>query len=106
MEINITNDHITHHVMKKIYLIGLLALSFIAVRSQTISWANTGTATAWYTAGNWSSSTASGSWTTANLAQFNNTGSANTAGINMGTASLSDRCGGNVTYPNKSFDHW
>ena len=54
-----------------------------------IQWTNTGASTAWYTAGNWTPSTASGAWTTSNIAQFANAGSATTAGINMGTASLS-----------------
>lgn len=56
---------------------------------QTITWANAGASTAWYTAGNWSPSTASSAWLTTNVAQFTNTGTANTSGINMGTAQLS-----------------
>ncbi|MFN5209970.1 MAG: autotransporter-associated beta strand repeat-containing protein [Bacteroidota bacterium] len=54
-----------------------------------IPWINTGAATDWYTAGNWSPSTASNVWTTSNIAQFNNAGTATTSGINMGTAPLS-----------------
>jgi autotransporter-associated beta strand protein len=54
-----------------------------------IPWTNAAASTAWYTSTNWTPSTASGAWTTSNIAQFNNTGTATTAGINMGTASLS-----------------
>ncbi|HRH35913.1 MAG TPA: hypothetical protein PKY12_12690, partial [Catalimonadaceae bacterium] len=32
------------------------------VWAQTIQWTNTGTSTAWYTAGNWTPSTAAGAW--------------------------------------------
>jgi autotransporter-associated beta strand protein len=78
--------------MKKFYA-GILLLPFLLFAvvgfGQTIQWINTGATTAWYTAGNWSPSTSSGAWTTANLAQFNNTGTATRAGINMNTASLS-----------------
>ena len=59
------------------------------VSGQTIAWANATTATAWYTAANWSPSTASTAWLTSNIAQFANTGTATTSGINMGTSSLS-----------------
>lgn len=75
----------------------LIAYSAIALllgaagnsNAAVISWVNTGGATAWYTAANWSPSTAAAAWTTADVAQFNNTGTATTAGINMGTSALS-----------------
>lgn len=72
-------------------LIAFLILVFINSPKgwSQITWANTGASTAWYTAANWSPSTASGAWLTSNIAQFANTGTATTAGINMGTASLS-----------------
>jgi autotransporter-associated beta strand protein len=54
-----------------------------------IQWTNATAATAWYTNTNWTPNTASGAWLTSDIAQFNNTGTATTAGINMGTASLS-----------------
>lgn len=60
-----------------------------AAHAQTISWTNTGSTTAWYTNTNWNPNTSSSQWLTTNIAQFNNTGTATTAGINMGTASLS-----------------
>jgi fibronectin-binding autotransporter adhesin len=75
--------------LKFFLAVGLLVLGLTSAEGQTISWINTGASTAWYTAANWSPSTAAGAWTTANLAQFNNSGTANTSGINMGTASLS-----------------
>ncbi len=74
--------------MKK-QLVFILIVLLGKVNAQTISWANTGASTAWYTAANWSPSTASGAWTSGKLAQFNNNGSATTAGINMGTSFLS-----------------
>ena len=55
----------------------------------SIFWANTLASTAWYTAANWSPSTASGAWLPGSVAEFRNSGTANTAGINMGTAALS-----------------
>jgi hypothetical protein len=54
-----------------------------------IPWTNAGGATAWYTTTNWTPSTTSSAWTISNIAQFNNAGTANIAGINMTTGSLS-----------------
>lgn len=54
-----------------------------------IIWSNTGAGSAWYTNTNWSPNTSSSSWLVTDVAQFQNTGSASTAGINMGTATLS-----------------
>jgi autotransporter-associated beta strand protein len=68
-------------------IVAMFALQ--TVHAQTIEWINATTATAWYTGANWSPNTASGAWATSNVAQFNNTGTATTAGINMNTASLS-----------------
>lgn len=59
------------------------------LHAQTITWRNGGANTAWYTGGNWSPATNASAWTTSDIAQFANTGSAITAGINMGTSSLS-----------------
>ncbi|MEQ1749940.1 MAG: autotransporter-associated beta strand repeat-containing protein, partial [Prosthecobacter sp.] len=61
----------------------------VHLHAQTITWNNNGASTAWYTAASWNPSTASGAWTTSNVAQFQNTGSATTAGINMNTSALS-----------------
>jgi fibronectin-binding autotransporter adhesin len=72
-------------------LVALLAL-FAGPRTnaQTVrTWTNTGTATAWYTAGNWGPSTSSGGWATNDTALFQNSGSATLAQINMNTAALS-----------------
>jgi autotransporter-associated beta strand protein len=55
----------------------------------SIIWTNTGAATAWYTNTNWTPNTASGAWLTGSVAEFQNAGTATTAGINMTTASLS-----------------
>ncbi|UEG49375.1 YDG domain-containing protein [Ferruginibacter lapsinanis] len=76
--------------MKRLYFLILTGLLLLVSRGKgQIVWANTSNASAWYTAANWSPSTASGAWLTSNIAQFANAGSATTAGINMGTASLS-----------------
>ncbi|MGL6073984.1 MAG: beta strand repeat-containing protein [Fimbriiglobus sp.] len=69
------------------FLIALIAAP--AAQGQTVAWTDTGAATAWYTATNWTPNTSSAAWLTTNVAQFNNTGTATTAGINMGTSSLS-----------------
>lgn len=66
-----------------------ISATFTVVSAAVIPWTNTGGATAWYTAGNWTPSTASVAWSTSNIAQFNNTGTANESGINLGTANLS-----------------
>lgn len=55
----------------------------------SILWTNSGALTDWYTNTNWTPNTASGAWLTGSVAEFQNSGSATTAGINMGTASLS-----------------
>lgn len=60
-----------------------------APNAATIAWTNTGAATAWYTNTNWTPNTAAAAWLTTDTAQFNNAGTATTAGINMSTASLS-----------------
>ncbi|WP_310560304.1 T9SS sorting signal type C domain-containing protein [Flavobacterium sp.] len=70
--------------LKYIYLTIASLVGFVTSYGQ-VSWISVAGATAWYTAGNWSPSTASGAWLTSNTAQFANTGSAVTAGINMGT---------------------
>ena len=71
-----------------VLLIAVLCL--VGVRGEAqIVWANTGASTAWYTAANWSPSTAFGAWTTSSLGQFQNAGTATTAGINFGTSQLS-----------------
>lgn len=56
---------------------------------QPIVWSNTGASTAWYTNTNWTPNTNSIQWQTFNVAQFQNSGTATTAGINMNTAQLS-----------------
>jgi autotransporter-associated beta strand protein len=82
--------------MKSRYLLSaaastVLAACWSAATSQaaTIAWTEAGTETAWYTATNWTPNTASGDWMTSDIAQFNNTGTAGAAGIDMSTASLS-----------------
>ncbi len=54
-----------------------------------IAWTNTGAATQWYTATNWTPATTAGAWLPNSIAQFNNTGTAVTAGIDMSLGSLS-----------------
>src|SRR5436190_22859399 len=55
----------------------------------TAAWTDTGSLTPWYTNTNWTPSTSAAQWTTTHIAQFNNAGSAITAGISMATAPLS-----------------
>ncbi len=71
------------------FIFTICAVFFVNVGFGQILWGNTGASTAWYTAANWSPSTASSAWTTLSIAQFANAGTATTAGINMGTTSLS-----------------
>lgn len=59
------------------------------VNSTKITWINASTASAWYTSGNWSPARTSAQWAASEVAAFENSGTATTAGINMGTASLS-----------------
>ncbi|MGG9972194.1 beta strand repeat-containing protein [Ferruginibacter sp. SUN002] len=77
--------------MKKFYFLIFCFVLFFGTKNLVgqIVWANGAAATAWYTAANWSPSTAFGAWTTSSVAQFQNTGSATTAGINMNTLQLS-----------------
>ena len=56
---------------------------------QIISWDNLGANTAWYGTPNWNPNTNSGNWFITNTAQFNDLGTATTAGINMSTNILS-----------------
>jgi hypothetical protein len=55
----------------------------------TVAWTETGSSTVWYTGANWTPDTTAVQWTTTDVAQFNNAGSAVTTGINMGTLPLS-----------------
>ncbi len=55
----------------------------------TVAWTDTGSLTAWYTSTHWTPNTTAAQWLTTDVAQFNDAGSAITAGINMSTASLS-----------------
>jgi hypothetical protein len=71
----------------KIVLLMLLFNSFFT--NAQIKWVNAGAATAWYTAANWLPGTSSFAWLPTSIAEFDNTGTATTAGINMGTRSLS-----------------
>ncbi len=66
-----------------------LTLILVSAKGQTISWTEGTTANLWYTATNWTPNTTSGSWLISNVGQFDNTGTATTAGIDMGTSSLS-----------------
>ncbi len=61
----------------------------VASPNVVIRWTDAAASTAWYTNTNWTPNTASGAWTTSNIARFDNTGAASTAGINIGTAPLS-----------------
>jgi hypothetical protein len=54
-----------------------------------IKWINAGASTNWYTSTNWNPATASFAWLPSSIAQFDNTGFATTAGIDMGVRSLS-----------------
>ena len=56
---------------------------------QVISWDNSLGATAWYGTPNWNPNKNSGNWLITNTAQFNDLGTANTAGINMNMHILS-----------------
>jgi autotransporter-associated beta strand protein len=57
--------------------------------STIIGWNNATTGTAWYTSTSWTPNTATAAWLTTHIAQFENTGTATKAQINMGTSSLS-----------------
>jgi hypothetical protein len=50
-----------------------------------ILWTMTTSATAWYTNTNWTPSTTAAQWASSDVAQFQNTGLANSAGINVNT---------------------
>jgi len=63
--------------------------TFSVLGAPVIQWINTSNATAWYTSSNWSPSTTSSGWTVNDIAQFNNTGTVNRAGINLNTSDLS-----------------
>jgi len=52
-------------------------------------WTDAGTAADWYGATNWTPNASAASWSAADYAQFNNTGTAVTAGIDMSQGSLS-----------------
>jgi hypothetical protein len=71
----------------KIVLLMLLFNSLFT--NAQIKWVNAGAATAWYTAANWLPGTSSFAWLPTSIAEFDNTGTATTAGINMGINSLS-----------------
>lgn len=58
------------------------------INTTPVVWANNAALSAWYTSSNWLPATSSGNWVSGMLAQFQNTGTAVTAGINMGTSSL------------------
>jgi len=53
-----------------------------------IVWTATSGVTAWYTAANWTPSTTAAAWLSNDIAQFQNNGTANNAGINMNTGGL------------------
>lgn len=74
------------HMPKLLPLI-LFILCSLAVRAQ-IKWTNTGASTSWFTASNWTPATAAAGWLPGSVAQFDNTGTATVAGINMGVSSL------------------
>jgi autotransporter-associated beta strand protein len=57
-------------------------------------WSNTSNTTAWHTSGNWSPSTSPSAWLTDDVAQFQNSGTSTTAGINMSNFSTSLSIGG------------
>jgi len=86
-------DHFIAAFFKRRIVVAMLAVvsGFGAFKAQagTVLWTNAAGATAWYTTANWSPNTTSGAWLTSDVAQFANSGTATTAGINMGTASLS-----------------
>lgn len=79
----------TLQVLFSRFAIFLISLISAFGWGQTIVWSNTGASTAWYTNTNWTPNTSAAAWTTSNVAQFANAGTATTAGINMVTASLS-----------------
>jgi hypothetical protein len=66
----------------------LLICNYNTVNAQVL-WNDGGAATDWYTAGNWNPNKLANSWLTTDIAQFNNAGTATTAGIDMSQGSLS-----------------
>jgi hypothetical protein len=73
----------------KIALTITIFLFAAANTSAQIQWSNTGTATNWNDAANWSPNTAFNDWLSTSVAQFNNNGTATTCGIDMSQGSLS-----------------
>jgi autotransporter-associated beta strand protein len=67
--------------------LGLISVSAVT-HAQTVTWANSAAATAWYTNTNWAAPTGPADWVPSHIALFLNTGTASTAGINMATAPL------------------
>ncbi len=55
----------------------------------TVAWTSPSGSTAWFTNTNWTPSRTAAEWSTTDIAQFNDPGVANTAGINMATSQLS-----------------
>ena len=55
----------------------------------TVAWTSASGSTAWYTNTNWTPNTTAAQWLTTDIAQFNDAGIANTAGINMAASPLS-----------------
>jgi fibronectin-binding autotransporter adhesin len=55
----------------------------------TRQWTNAGAANDWYTAANWTPATAPGAWAPGDIAEFNDTGTATLAEINLNTGNLS-----------------
>jgi hypothetical protein len=52
-------------------------------------WTNAGSANDWYTAANWTPATGAGAWSPADIAHFQNSGTATSARINMSAGNLS-----------------
>lgn len=80
--------HLPYGLGRSFFLLSCLIPGFFS-QAQIVKWTNTGTATGWYTAANWTPATPAGAWLPSNIAQFNNSGTATTAGINMSMGSLS-----------------
>ena len=71
----------------------------------TVPWTDTGSSTLWYTSTNWTPNTGAAQWLATDVAQFNNAGSAITAGIGMATDAALDRCDRDDVGTQSRIDH-
>jgi len=80
---------ITKKTIFKFSIAVVLLLCNYSSGNAQVLWTDAGVATDWYNAANWTPNKLAGSWLTTDIAQFNNTGTATTAGIDMSQGSLS-----------------